>query len=89
MFGPVEATRTWKEDGTQLFSVETESDRLGVGPIDTVDGGATFGIARLRGASSEGENGKEQEKDLDLDQEGDATPREVNACSETQFPVSM
>lgn len=52
LFGPIEAERTWKEDGTRLFSVEGESDRLAVGPIDTQDGGAIFGIARVQGALS-------------------------------------
>lgn len=65
-FGPVEAAKTWKEEGTRLFSVEEETDRLAIGPIDTRDGGSIFGIARGKGRgglSSAGKRGWDQEQD--------------------------
>ncbi|KAG8932300.1 hypothetical protein FRC00_000074, partial [Tulasnella sp. 408] len=32
LFGPVDSSRTWKNDGVEMFSTESEKDRLYIGP---------------------------------------------------------
>jgi len=46
LFGPIDPARTWKDEGSSLFSVETEDDRLNVGPMLTAHDEMAFGIAR-------------------------------------------
>ncbi|KAF7982208.1 hypothetical protein HWV62_29392 [Athelia sp. TMB] len=46
MFGPIEATRTWEKDGLEVFSTETEADRLNVGTVNVGDGADGFGVSR-------------------------------------------
>lgn len=46
LFGPVDSAKTWKEDGLELFSSETDVDRLDVGPVSAPDGELAFGVAR-------------------------------------------
>lgn len=47
LFGPVDSSRTWKNDGVEMFSTESERDRLYVGPVRSQAGGDSFGFARL------------------------------------------
>ncbi|KAG8886932.1 hypothetical protein FRB98_000760 [Tulasnella sp. 332] len=44
LFGPIDAVRTWTESGTHLFSVESESHRLKIGPIEMPGGVRSFGV---------------------------------------------
>lgn len=46
LFGPVDCARTWKADGVEMFSTESEKDRLYVGPVGSQIEGASFGFAR-------------------------------------------
>ncbi|KAG8907626.1 hypothetical protein FRC01_007616 [Tulasnella sp. 417] len=46
LFGPVDCSRTWKTDGVEMFSTESEKDRLYVGPVKTQTEGDSFGFAR-------------------------------------------
>ncbi|KAG8913760.1 hypothetical protein FRC01_004396 [Tulasnella sp. 417] len=46
LFGPVDCSRTWKNDGVEMFSTESETDRLYVGPVRTQTEGDSFGFAR-------------------------------------------
>ena len=46
MVGPTEATRTWEKDGLEVFSTETEADRLNVGAVNVGDGAEGFGVSR-------------------------------------------
>ncbi|KAJ7193431.1 hypothetical protein GGX14DRAFT_405497 [Mycena pura] len=45
-YGPLDASRTWKEDSKALFGVEGEQDRLNVGPTTLPDGSVAFGVSR-------------------------------------------
>ncbi len=48
LFGPVENNRTLSEDGPSLFSVESEADRLNIGPVQTeYEGEYGFTIYKL------------------------------------------
>lgn len=49
LFGPVESSRTWREDGLGVFAVESEADRLMVGPVKTGQGDSAFGVTRMDG----------------------------------------
>ncbi|KIO22309.1 hypothetical protein M407DRAFT_28182 [Tulasnella calospora MUT 4182] len=46
LFGPVDLSRTWKNDGVEMFSTESEKDRLYVGPVRSQIEGDSFGFAR-------------------------------------------
>jgi len=46
LYGPVEPSRTWTQDGLGVFSAETEADRLNVGPVLTARGDEAFGVVR-------------------------------------------
>ncbi|KAG8907625.1 hypothetical protein FRC01_007615 [Tulasnella sp. 417] len=46
LFGPVDCSRTWSKDGVEMFSTESEKDRLYVGPVKTQTEGDSFGFAR-------------------------------------------
>lgn len=46
LFGPVDSSRTWKNDGVEMFSTESEKDRLYVGPLRSQGKGDSFGFAR-------------------------------------------
>ncbi|KAG8948018.1 hypothetical protein FRC04_010060 [Tulasnella sp. 424] len=46
LFGPVDSSRTWKDDGVEMFSTEAEKDRLYVGPVRSQTEGDSFGFAR-------------------------------------------
>ncbi|KIO22307.1 hypothetical protein M407DRAFT_216733 [Tulasnella calospora MUT 4182] len=46
LFGPVDCSRTWKNDGVEMFSTDSEKDRLYVGPVRSQTEGDSFGFAR-------------------------------------------
>ncbi|KAJ7826620.1 hypothetical protein B0H13DRAFT_2120793 [Mycena leptocephala] len=45
-YGPMDASRTWKDDSKALFGVEGEQDRLNVGPMALPDGSVAFGVSK-------------------------------------------
>ncbi|KAF7345593.1 hypothetical protein MVEN_01578100 [Mycena venus] len=45
-YGPMEASKTWKDDSKALFGVEGEQDRLNIGPMALPDGKVGFGVSR-------------------------------------------
>ncbi|KAJ7494308.1 hypothetical protein B0H11DRAFT_2004098 [Mycena galericulata] len=45
-YGRTEPHRTWERSNERLFSVETGSDRLSVGPTTSTAGGLAFGVSR-------------------------------------------
>ncbi|KAG8932298.1 hypothetical protein FRC00_000072 [Tulasnella sp. 408] len=47
LFGPVDSSRTWKNEGVEMFSTESETDRLYIGPVQSQTQGESFGFARV------------------------------------------
>jgi len=45
-FGELKGDNTWAETVQETFTVETEEDRLNVGPMELDNGGVAFGISR-------------------------------------------
>ncbi|KAG9044580.1 hypothetical protein FS837_007898 [Tulasnella sp. UAMH 9824] len=46
LFGPVDSSRPWKSEGVEMFSTESETDRLYVGPVRSLTQGESFGFSR-------------------------------------------
>ncbi|KAG8913759.1 hypothetical protein FRC01_004395 [Tulasnella sp. 417] len=46
LFCPVDCSRTWNNDGVEMFSKESDKDRLYVGPVRTQTEGDSFSFAR-------------------------------------------
>ncbi|KAJ7718196.1 hypothetical protein DFH07DRAFT_1011950 [Mycena maculata] len=51
-YARAEPHRTWEQSNQRLFSTETGSDRLSVGPTTSATGGLAFGVSRAVGAPS-------------------------------------
>jgi hypothetical protein len=48
LYGPVDPVSTWNESSFARFSLESETDKLCIGPIPVADGAKsyTFGVRR-------------------------------------------